>query len=82
MVAAATSFPSATATLPMYSAPMPREAANAAEAGARTSATFRSANMMGLVAAANTEVRRRDSSRVDSCGLSLAKLSRSCTVSQ
>mmetsp|Transcript_10503 Transcript_10503/g.23548 ORF Transcript_10503/g.23548 Transcript_10503/m.23548 type:complete len:282 (-) Transcript_10503:297-1142(-) len=78
MVAAATSFPSATATLPMYSAPMPREAANAAEAGARTSATFRSANIMGDVAAANTDVRRRDSSRVESCGLSLARLSRSC----
>mmetsp|Transcript_21569 Transcript_21569/g.38607 ORF Transcript_21569/g.38607 Transcript_21569/m.38607 type:complete len:115 (+) Transcript_21569:979-1323(+) len=40
MVEAATSFPSATATRPTYSAPIPRAAENAAAAGARNSVSF------------------------------------------
>ncbi len=79
-VLAATSLPSATATRPVYSAPIPIAAEKAAAAGAKTSVMRApSAKKRGPEDAARTERESRDSSSGVSCGLDAAMLSRSCT---
>mmetsp|Transcript_16073 Transcript_16073/g.34833 ORF Transcript_16073/g.34833 Transcript_16073/m.34833 type:complete len:321 (+) Transcript_16073:1028-1990(+) len=77
MVAAATSFPSATATRPTYSAPIPMAAENAAAVGGRTSVSC-PPMIQGLDEAAVTEADSMINSRAVSCGRWPARLSSSC----
>mmetsp|Transcript_4070 Transcript_4070/g.8872 ORF Transcript_4070/g.8872 Transcript_4070/m.8872 type:complete len:236 (-) Transcript_4070:141-848(-) len=80
MVAAATSFPSATATRPTYSAPIPMAAENAAAVGGRTSVSF-PPMIHGLEEAAVTDADKSKSSSAVSWGFCPARLSRSCMSS-
>jgi hypothetical protein len=80
---AATSLPSATATLPVYSAPIPMAAEKAADAGANTSAIFDpSVKNNGPDDAAATDNDRRVSSSGVNCGFDAAILSNSCTFNR
>mmetsp|Transcript_4630 Transcript_4630/g.8021 ORF Transcript_4630/g.8021 Transcript_4630/m.8021 type:complete len:331 (-) Transcript_4630:513-1505(-) len=75
MVFAAISFPSATATRPMYSDPMVMDAVKAAAAGAKTSVTLVPGKNIGPIPLANTAPSNNPTSVPESCGCDDAKLS-------
>ena len=75
IVLAAISFPSATATRPMYSDPMVIDAVKAAAAGAKASVTDVPGKRMGPSPEATTAPVSAASSATLSCGWRLARLS-------
>mmetsp|Transcript_62605 Transcript_62605/g.70851 ORF Transcript_62605/g.70851 Transcript_62605/m.70851 type:complete len:348 (+) Transcript_62605:662-1705(+) len=77
MVAAATSLPSATATRPTYSAPIPIAAEKAAAVGGKTSNNF-PCMIQGDDDAAVTLALNKTNSKTVNCGFCPAKLSNSC----